>query len=62
MALTDGEKLQMQIVQSLNILRENSPAILAKIELEAKFHRHKYLELIKEGFDERQALELCKSI
>ena len=36
------------------------PRILANQPYVAKVTRAKYLEMLKAGFDEKQALELCK--
>ena len=36
--------------------------ILESVGMYAKMHRMKYLALRKEGFDRKQALELCKNI
>ena len=38
------------------------PNIVKLLPIYAKLHRAKYLSLIEQGFDEKQALELCKNI
>lgn len=40
-------------------MRERMPALLELGELQARLSRHKYLALIKEGFEPEQALRLC---
>lgn len=41
-------------------LRENMIAHIEIEQLQAKLTREKYLSLVKNGFTESQALELCK--
>lgn len=53
-------KEQSERAKSLQLFREGLAFSIEFAQLNAKFQRAKYLALIKEGFDERQALELCK--
>jgi hypothetical protein len=46
----------------LSELEKNLPDIIEHITIMAKIHKHKYDALIKEGFNEKQALELCMVI
>nr|WP_315467138.1 hypothetical protein [uncultured Undibacterium sp.] len=41
-------------------MRENLPAHIEFEQLSARVAREKYLALVKNGFTETQALELCK--
>jgi len=41
-------------------MRENLPAHIEFEQLNARVTREKYLALVKNGFTETQALELCK--
>ena len=47
---------------SLAKLRDQLPALQQYAQLMAQAHRAKYNALLKEGFTEAQALELCKVI
>lgn len=43
----------------LDNMTRQLPALFEHIELQSKLYRHKYLMLVREGFTETQALELC---
>jgi hypothetical protein len=47
-------------VQALLEVRENMAFTLEFITIEAELARAKYLALLKQGFTEAQAIELCK--
>lgn len=42
------------------MMRRNLPAMLEMLAIDAQMRRAKYNALIKEGFSDQQALELCK--
>lgn len=45
---------------AVDSLSRNLPVMLEHVELQAKIRRASYLALLKEGFTEAQALELCR--
>lgn len=54
-----NEQDRISLAQAVRNLRENMPALLEMAQLNAQLNRAKYLALVKEGFTEAQALELC---
>lgn len=54
-----NEQERIGIAQAVRTLRENMPAMLEMAQLNAQLNRAKFLALVKEGFSEAQALELC---
>ena len=54
------EQKALELAETVVSLRDNMPAHLELAELCAKIARRKYLALIAQGFDESQALMLCK--
>lgn len=56
--MTDAEKVKN--AQEIKNLIENLPAVVESLELSAKLTRIKFLALVKQGFTEIQALELCR--
>ena len=58
--MKDDEKQAVEFAQCIAMMRQQMPANLEYIELDAKLIRTRYLFLIKEGFTENQALTLCK--
>lgn len=56
--MTDDQKVKS--AQALKELRENLPAAMEAMALSAEYTRLKYLALVKQGFSEIQAIELCK--
>jgi len=56
-----NEKHQYELAQAVKNLRDNLPAFLELARLQAVQMRAKYLALIEAGFDQAQALELCKT-
>ena len=54
------EKYQFDLAQSIKRMRENMPAMLEIVELDALQKMAKFRALVKAGFTEAQALELCK--
>lgn len=56
----NGDATPNEMRESLRQLSENMDVIMESQEIMAKIIRKKYLSLIKEGFTEAQALELCE--
>lgn len=54
-----NEKDRINLAQGVKTIRENLPAMLEMAQLNAQVTRAKYLALVKEGFTEAQALDLC---
>ena len=57
--MTDIEKVNQ--AKAIKEMQENMPAMLAGLEISARYTRVKFLELRKQGFSEEQALTLCKT-
>jgi hypothetical protein len=55
--MNDNDKVNF--AQAVKSLRENLPASLEYAGIQAKVWRAKYLALVREGFTESQAVELC---
>ncbi|MFS2047538.1 hypothetical protein ACEN9J_03015 [Variovorax sp. Varisp41] len=53
------EQDRINLAQGVKTIRENLPAMLEMAQLNAQVTRAKYLALVKEGFTEAQALDLC---
>jgi hypothetical protein len=60
MTARDEDRSKVKLAVLVRELRDNIAAHIEIAQLDARLKRAKYLALIKEGFDERQALELCK--
>lgn len=60
--MINEENFQQEMALHVKIMKDNIPAILAKIAIDAKLHRVKFLALKKEGFSDSESLELCKSV
>lgn len=56
----DEDRKKVQLAVFARETLENLPAHIELIRANAKRTRARYLALVAEGFDERQALELCK--
>jgi len=57
--MNDNDKDAIALAQAVKTLRNNLPASLEYAGIQAKVWRAKYLALVKEGFTEGQALDLC---
>ena len=60
MSARDEDRNKVHLAVLVREMLENLPAHLEFAKLTAKLQRARYLALIAEGFDERQALELRK--
>ena len=60
MSNKDNDKGKVALAQLARDIRENLHAHIELSQLQAKIARAKYLALIAEGFNEHQALALCK--
>jgi hypothetical protein len=58
--VTDAEKVAQ--AQQLIELRESMPHFFEIYALQAKMRMAKFKALVKEGFTESQAVELCKEL
>lgn len=56
----DEDKGRVKLAVLVREMRENLTAHIEFAQLDSKVRRARFLALVKEGFDERQALELCK--
>ena len=59
--MKDDEKLQYDIANSVRTMKENMPALIEIEQLRAGLLRQKYIALVRSGFTDVQALELCKA-
>jgi hypothetical protein len=55
--MNDNERVNF--AQAVKSLRENLPASIEYASIQAKIWRAKYLALVREGFTEKDALDLC---
>lgn len=56
----DEDKSRVELAQLVRRVREDIAAHIEMNQLQARITRAKYVALVKEGFSEAQALELCK--
>ena len=60
MTARDADRSKVALAVLVREMQENLPAHLEFAKLTSKLQRARYLALIAEGFNDRQALELCK--
>ncbi len=60
MSNKDEDKGKVLLAQLVRDLRENLPAHIEIGQLQAKIMRARYQALVAEGFNDQQALVLCK--
>ena len=56
----NNDKQKVEIAQQIKQARENMPAYIDMVKMQAQMTRIRYLALVAEGFSEVQAIELCK--
>lgn len=57
-----SEQNKVAVAKALKDIQEQQPAFIELVKFRADSTRRAYLELIQEGFDSNQALELCTKI
>ena len=60
MGSKDDDKGKVALAQLVRDLRENLPAHIELNQLQARLMRARYLALLAEGFNDQQALVLCR--
>lgn len=60
MSSKDEDKDKVLLAQLVRDLRDNLPAHIEIGQLQAKIMRARYQALVAEGFNDQQALALCK--
>jgi hypothetical protein len=58
--MQDDDKGRVALAQLVRDMRDNIAAHIEINQLQARITRAKYVALVKEGFTEAQALQLCK--
>lgn len=58
--MSDDDKPRVALAQLVRDMRDNIAAHIEYSQIQARITRAKYLALVKEGFTEAQALQLCK--
>jgi hypothetical protein len=58
--MQDDDKGRVALAQLVRDMRDNIAAHIEINQLQARITRAKYIALVKEGFTEAQALQLCK--
>lgn len=57
-----GNGQSNKLAEASRQFKQDIPFMIEHVAMMAKLHREKYNSLIREGFTEAQALELCKVI
>lgn len=60
--LIPGESVNMEneFAEAVKNLKENTLTFIEYLQIDAQLKKEKYDALVKEGFSENQAIELCK--
>lgn len=61
MSVKDDDRQRVKLAQLVGQLRDELPAHVEMAGMQAKLMRARYQALVREGFTEAQALELCKT-
>jgi len=60
--MIDNNEKMKEMKQTVDNMRANLPLFISHMALSATLHRAKYLALKEEGFNDQEALELCKKL
>lgn len=62
MSITEVPNVERDtLIASIENIKRTLPLLLEYNKIDAQIRRSKYLALIENGFNEQQALELCRS-